>query len=199
MIKFKNVLAAVFMFAALFSCSNEKSENHHVNPKAFQDNKKTDFKSYSRPSDITEELYQELVSNNPELQKLEDQLNAFNPKEAKSKFNNYNSKSSSYYDAANHKIAALSDSVLKEKMMNLMASSSQQYDTNTAELNSLITQVSKNGTTIRDQHTVLKIMLTLPLLEEYQKVNKPKKNELMELINQQLHLIQRLDTLTPAL
>ena len=82
--------------------------------------------------------------------------------------------------------------------MDLIAISKQKYEGNTAELNSLIHQISNNESTIHDHHSVLKIILTLPLMEEYQKSNKPSKNGFKGLINEQHQLIKHIDNLTPA-
>jgi hypothetical protein len=58
--------------------------------------------------------------------------------------------------------------------------------------------MSANGATLRDHHSVLKIVLTLPLIEQYQDNCKPNKVELEDVIQFQEKLIQRTDSLTPS-
>jgi hypothetical protein len=202
MTKIKKFIGTVFILTLLFSCGNKQigdnATTKQETPKALQDDK-LEIKSYSRSGDLTEELYQELVGKNPALKKLEDDLDAFRPKpnELTDKFNKYDSKSNSYYSSANYKAAAITDSLLRMKILSLITTSNKQYSTKTAELNSLLKQIAKNGATLNDHHSVLKIVLTLPMIEKYQDDNKPDKKEFKNLIKQQEDLIERTDSLTP--
>lgn len=202
MTNFKNIFGIIFILTLLVSCGGGQTENNkptqQETPKALQDSK-LEIKSYSRSGDLTEELYQELVGKTPSLKKLEDDLDAFIPKpnDLKDKFNQYDSKSNSYYNSANYKATAISDSLLKKKIISLIMTSNNKYSAKTAELNSLLKQISKDGATLNDHHSVLKIVLTLPMIEKYQDDNKPNKKEFKDLINQQEKLIIQTDSLTP--
>ena len=202
MTNFKNIFGTIFILTLLVSCGGGQTENNkptqQETPKALQDSK-LEIKSYSRSGDLTEELYQELVGKTPALKKLEDDLDAFIPKpnDLKDKFNQYDSKSNSYYNSANYKATAISDSLLKKKIISLIMTSNNKYSAKTAELNSLLKQISKDGATLNDHHSVLKIVLTLPMIEKYQDDNKPNKKEFKDLINQQEKLIIQTDSLTP--
>jgi hypothetical protein len=77
------------------------------------------------------------------------------------------------------------------------AASSNKYAAKTAELNSLLKQISKNDATMSDHHTVLKIVLTLAMIEKYQDDNKPKTAACKDVIDRQQRLISRTDSLTP--
>ena len=135
----------------------------------------------------------------PALKKLEDDIDAFEPKpnDIKDKFNKYDSKSNSYYSSSNYKASAISDSLLKAKIISLITASNKKYTNKTAELNSLLKQISKNGATLNDHHSVLKIVLTIPIIEKYQDDNKPSKKEFKDLISEQEKLILKTDSLTP--
>jgi hypothetical protein len=201
MTNFGNIFGTIFILTLLVSCGGQTENNkptQQETPKALQDSK-LEIKSYSRSGDLTEELYLELVDKTPALKKLEDDLDTFRPKpnELKDKFNQYDSKSNSYFSSANYKASAITDSLLKKKIIALIITSSNKYSTKTAELNSLLTQISKDGATLNDHHSVLKIVLTLPIIEKYQDDNKPNKKEFKDLINQQKKLIIRTDSLTP--
>jgi len=202
MARIKNFMRTIFILTLLLSCDNKRMDNNATTkqetPVALQDDK-LEIKSYSRSSDLTEELYQELVDKTPALKKLEDDLDAFGPKpiELTDKFNKYDSKSNSYYSSANNKATAISDSLLRMKILALITTSSNQYSAKTAELNSLLKQISKNGSTLNDHHSVLKIALTLPIIEKYQDDNKLDKKEFENLIKQQENLIEKTDSLIP--
>lgn len=202
MTNFRNIFGTIFILTLLVSCGGERTENNtppkQETPKALRDDK-LDIKSYSRSGDLTEELYQELVGKTPALKKLEDDLEAFIPKpnDLKDKFNQYDNKSNTYYSSANHKAAAISDSLLKQKIISLIMKSNNKYSAKTTELYSLLKQISKHDATLHDHHSVLKIVLTLPMIEKYQDDNKPNNKEFKDLINQQEKLIIRTDSLTP--
>ena len=202
MTNFTNIFGTIFILVLLVSCGGGQTENNkptqQETPKALQDSK-LEIKSYSRSGDLTEELYQELVGKTPSLKKLEDDLDAFIPKpnDLKDKFNQYDSKSNSYYNSANYKATAISDSLLKKKIISLIMTSNNKYSAKTAELNMLLKQISKDGATLNNHHSVLKIVLTLPMIEKYQDDNMPNKKEFKDLINQQEKLIMQTDSLTP--
>jgi len=125
----------------LVSCGGDPTDHNteaiEETPKALQDDK-LEIKSYIRSGsgDLIEELYQELVDKNPALKKLEDDLDAFRPalNDLSGKFNKYDSKSNSYYHSANDKASAISDSLLKMKIVALLKASNQQYASKTAEI-----------------------------------------------------------------
>jgi hypothetical protein len=200
--KTRIVLIGIFALLMIVSCGGEQVENNQrenkETPNALKD-EKLNIKSYSRTNDLTEELYQELVNNNTALKKFEDDLREYLPKpnELNEKFQQFESKSNNYYSSANDKTADIGDSLLKKKVTDLISSSSSKYKTKTTELNSLVKQISKNGSTINDYHTVLKIVLTLPLIEKYQDDNMPNQKEFKDLIPLQEKLIFQIDSLTP--
>jgi hypothetical protein len=186
----------------MFSCGGKRIENkptEQETPKALQDDK-LDIKSYSRSkSDLAEVLYLELVDKSPELKKLEDDLGTLNSKasDLETKFNTYNQKSDSYYNSAKEKTAAITDSLLRKKIIALITNSQNLYSNKTASVNSLRKLISDNSSTINDSYSVLKIVLTLQLIEKYQNDNLPDKKDFNEFIKDQEKLIQRTASLTP--
>lgn len=184
----------------MISCNDEETSNKKVNqketPKAFEENK-LDIARYSSNGNLIEELYQELADKDPSLKNLETDLDAIHPKygEANEEFNTYDAKSKNYYGSAEYLTSYISDSLLKIKINNLITSSKNNYHLKTKELSTIIEQISRNKTTIKDQHQVLKIVLTLPLIEKYQDENKPKASKFNEIINTQNNLIFRMDSL----
>ncbi|MBI1306944.1 MAG: hypothetical protein GC181_10110 [Bacteroidetes bacterium] len=202
MTNINNILGTILISFLLLSCGGQTDNNNPTKqeiPRALQDDK-LEIMSYSRSGDLTEELYQELVDKTPDLKKLEDDLDAFRPKpnDLEDKFNLYDSKSKNYYSSSNYMAAAISDSSLKMKIISLIAASNKKYLSKTAEPNTLLNQISKNDATLNDHHSVLKIVLTLPIIEKYQNDNKPNKKEFKDLINEQEKLILRTDSLVPT-
>jgi hypothetical protein len=158
MANFRTLLGTIFVLTLLGSCGGEQTKSDRTTkqetPKALQDSK-LEIKSYGRSGDLTEELYQELVDKTPALKKLEDDLEAFStkPSDLNERFQQYDGKSNSYYGSANYKASAITDSLLRVKIIGLITASNKKYSTETAELNSLLNRfqklVSHSTTTIQ--------------------------------------------------
>lgn len=204
MIKTLTSILTVFALVIILSCGRGTDNNNQTNqetPKALQDDKPV-IKSYSRSgSDLTEELYAELVDKSQTLKNLENDLFAFIPKpnDLKEKFDKYNNKSNSFYNSTDYKLTSITDSLLKKKILAIITTSKNKYAKKTTELNSLLNIISQNGATLNDHHTVMKIVLTLPLIEKYQNDNLPDKKEFIDLIKEQEKLIKRIDSNMPKL
>ncbi len=202
MIKSLTSILTVFALILILSCckrTNNDKKTEQETPKALQEEKLA-IKSYSRSnSNLMEELYAELVEKSSKLKDIENDLDALRikPKKQSEEFETYDSKSTSYYNSLDYKVTAIKDSLLRMKIQTLIKTSKNQYKYKTAGLNSLLKLISQNSTTLNDHHIVLKIVLTLPLIEKYQNDNLPGKKELMDLIKEQEKLIKRIDSLTP--
>jgi hypothetical protein len=196
-------LIAIVSFTLLLSCGSTPQQNapqpKQETPEALKDNGELDIKSYSRSSNLVEELYQELLGKNPELKKLENQLNDnwSNSNQTTEKFTAYNTKSTNYYNAAENTASTITDTVLQKKVLAFIKSSNKQYDNKTAQLNSLLTQISLNNASINDHHAMLKIFLTLPLIESYQNSNIPNKKDFADYIKNQQQLIDKINKALP--
>lgn len=202
MVNFRNIVGTFLTSAVLFSCSDKQTNPktpEQETPKALQENTISEIKSYGRGGNLIEELYQELVDKTPALQKLEGDLSDYQKKPSvlTDKFNEYDHKSSEYYGLANYNANTISDSLLRKKMVAFIAASGQKYKNNTAQLDELLKQISKNNNKLSDHHSVLKLVLTLPIIEKYQADHKPDKKEFEGLIKQQEQLLMRTDSLTP--
>jgi hypothetical protein len=199
MMVFKYLPALFFML--LVACGESRPADKPVTPeipKAFKEDR-VEIRSYKRSGDLVEELYSELVTVNPALNKLEDDLAAFRPRpgELKTQFGEYDHKSIVYYQAVNNKVRNIKDSLLRTKMIALIAASKNQYTGKTGELNALLKQIEGNSAALNDHHTILKIMLTLPVMEQYQDEHKPDKKEFNKVIKEQERLILQTDSVTP--
>jgi len=200
----KNLTTYFLMFLflqVLFSCGKKAEDNSTPEkeiPGPLQEKKSLSNYRNIR-SDLTEELYSELVSKSPELNKFEDDLISLSakPNDVVDKFNTYNNKSEGYYYSAVNKANTINDSILKKRILALISARKDIYTNKTADLNLLLKQIENNSSTLADQHTVLKILLTFPIIEKYQNENLPNKTEFKDLIKQQENFIRQTDNLTP--
>ncbi len=199
-----NILA-ILLLLIITSCNTETTnaiinEPKPETPEALQEsNDILEVSKYSfRNNNLVNNLYKELVNENDALKKLENDLQLYLPKirELNELCEKYDEKSKNYHQLANQNIEAISDSSLKHKMVELIKNSSQKYSHTYSEYDNLSKQITKNNISIDDYHTVLKLVLTLPLIEKYQVDSKPNKNGYLQLINQQQKLLETIDSLT---
>ncbi|MFZ4398651.1 MAG: hypothetical protein ACOYO1_01355 [Bacteroidales bacterium] len=195
----------LLLLLTIFSCKREKETQNEAKkqetPLALQD-EKFDITSYKRYSeDIADELYLELLEKNTLLQKLEEDIISLNPKifEVKKAFTNYDNKSKAYYNAIDYKINSINDSLLRKKISLLITNSKSQYINKTTALIEIQKKIEENEIKIKDLHTIMKIMLTLPMIEKYQNENITDKKAFMGIIKEQQQLIDRCNKLIPTI
>ncbi|MDI9862294.1 hypothetical protein [Flectobacillus roseus] len=192
-------ISIILTLVVVFSCNPSQRETKQVekeNPEPLQ-SEEIVTSSFRGQHDITQELYDYLVSKNVALQQLEKDIENFNSNEASEKYAKYDNKSSNYYTSAGNNITSIEDSLLKKRISFLITSSKNKYQNRTHELQSILKHISQKNLTLHDHHTALKIILTLPLIEKYQKDNIPDKNEFNLLDAEQQKLIKRIDSVTP--
>ena len=195
-------LPTLCCLAILHSCEGNQTVNNPLPkqelPKALQENN-LEIKSYSRNSNLAEELYQELVEKDEALKKLESDISDLDPRanELVTDFNKYQSKSSSYYEGANDHTSTISDSALKNRIDALLSKSQARSSMKAASLNALMKEMTLRNGTLKDHHTVLKIVLTLPIIEKYQNQNLPSQVPFKDFIKSQDAIIGKTDSLTP--
>lgn len=194
-------LLAILSILLVFSCNENKSENNNSevqNPEALQDDIK--LKSLTkRGVNLIDELYAELVEINPELKKLETELETFQetPSETQNIFFNYNGKSNQYYGNATGFANQISYSISKKRIIALIKKSNEKYDSQSKEINELVKEISNSQNSIQGNHNILKIVLTIPLIEKYQKENLPKKEKFLETIVKQKAMNKKITEKTP--
>ncbi len=194
-------IALLLCIATAFSCgtrTDEVSQPKETTPAALQESKLS-LSSYSRSADLVDDLYAELIVNNPALKRVEDDLVVVrtNSDELTYLFNTFDNKSNSYYNAAISKIANIKDSELKKRMVALIANSKSHYAGQKDEIGLLVAQISQSNATISDYYDVMKIALTLPLIEKYQKEKIPEQQPYHGILKEQGNLINRIDSIKP--
>lgn len=186
------------MSMTIFSCREKQNTTLPVAndlPEAFKEDK-VNLKNYSRSAgNIVQELYAELAEQDPALKQLEEDFNTYSshPGDLNQLFENYNEKSLNYYASAHNTTDMISDSSLRKKMADVISLSNERYLKKITHTNDLLKHLSENNLSLNDHHTVLKIALTLPLIEKYQSGNALKDKLFKDLIKEQENLLKQTD------
>jgi hypothetical protein len=190
-----------FICFAVTSCndSKPKTDEHNETPKALED-KSSSYEIISKRGygDLIESLYKELADKNPELNELEMQIKhlAESKGDSAASFNNYDNKNKTYYASAGNHLAQLKDTLLKQKIKQLIEGSTSRYNRSVTPHNDLLKAIDSKHTTLHDLHVVLKITRTLPLIEKYQEDAFPSTHGLNRYAGALDKTIRYADTLT---
>lgn len=163
---------------ALAACNSHQVQQQPVadTPTALEDNSAS-YKLVSKrgPDDLMESLYSELAGQDAGLKQLETTLDALDQgkEDATGPFHQFEEKNRSYYRAADQHANIVSDSLLKDRIKKLLEEHLAKYNVVTKKHQELLKTIDAKTTKLADLHAVLKIVKTLPVIEKYQKDNRP--------------------------
>lgn len=177
--KLTTLLSIVLIAVAVSACNhgtvkNASTEKADV-PEPLKDNSSSIISKRSAYGVMMQAIYADQLTKHPDLQKLEDDLAHFydgRPDSVK-QFNTYAQKSKEYYESANQSLSDVKDSVLREQLKAIIAQSEHKYQDTTGRFSVLMQHIDSNIVRIEDYHAVLRIVTTLPVIENYQANSLP--------------------------
>lgn len=183
----KNILVGVLIVGVLVlvACNTDKKPSSKIGETVaieetpdVLEGKNSSYSLTKSRGDLLESLYKEYVENTPEIQELDKQINSLYEKkfDAEKDFHNYNNKNEQYYNVAKARAGQISDSLLADKVKNMIAKSISQYHNRIKEDTTLINQIEKQYNNIDDLYNVFKVVVTIPMIEVYQKNEHPSKS-----------------------
>lgn len=190
--------AAVVLIFASCNDNNKQERPQPETPKAFEDKNSYDIISKgARAGDVVDVLYEELLTKDSALNRLETKINDLNRSKTDSlrSFNRFNGRIQSYFETTDSHVSEIKDSLLRDKIKLVIASHLAKYDSRVARHNELLKVLAANDIKISDLHTVLRIVKTLPVTERYQQANLPALQQIEGFIKEQDQAIHLADTL----
>ena len=148
--------------------------------------------------DMVDELYSQAVKQNENLETIEDDIEKFYKKksEALEKYNSYTAYNNRYYTDARANAASIADTATRQKAYALITKVENRYKAKTAGWQATIASLNKNEKELKDLHTLLKIVVTEPLMEKYQNNNLPESGKANEANSDLQQLIQKIKAIT---
>lgn len=192
-----------FCLLLFISCTPRKENKDTPQadvPKALQENKDGSLISYSKRGsydrDLVEELYKEKVKSTPGLQVIEKLIDELNDAENDSLevYNEFKSKNQQYYGFANSHLNRIKDSLLKKEIETVLEKNTAAYNNKIAGLYDLVTTLSRKSGSTGDRHTILMILISLEMMNEYQRKNLPSPKPIESVISNYNVLIQKMDS-----
>jgi len=196
----KKVLFLIYVLV-LISCTSRKENNATTQnnvPEALQDNKENKLVSFSKrgADDLVEELYKEKVKSTPALQTIETLIYKLSEAENDSLevYNAFKAKNQQYYSSANSHLNSIKDSLLKKEIESVLEKNTLAYNNKISGLKNLVTNLNAKSASAGDRHTILMILISLGMMNEYQDKNLPSKKPIESVISNYNTLIQKMDS-----
>lgn len=194
----KKALLLIFLICSflVFSCSDNKIKNHEGDvqdqtPEVLN-NLKPELSSISKrfSSDIVQELFNEAASKDAKLKdltkKIEEIENIKN--DSLKPFRVYLQNNDNYWEIANNYISRLNDSTLKNELKEIIKNLESDYRKSISNHDYVMNTLDNRTKTLNDREILMKVLVTFPMITNYQKNELPDLNGLN-------HLVHMYDTL----
>lgn len=128
------------------------------------------------PKDPLDAVFYSVIKKDSVLETFNTEITKFREMRIDSlnDYNKFNRESEYYYDTALGTANTITDSVLKESILQMLALSRQRYTKKIQKLTQTVNSIAKHDTSIQNYYSALKIAATLPVIEKYQNNNLSK-------------------------
>ena len=186
----------------IYSCESPKpTQTDPVveTPKALQESSVENLSKSYRSEDLVASLYSELAAKSEELKELESKIGDVleKPTTVNQDFIFYDEKSKSYYNTAKQYTSRFADSALKKQILKIIESSESNYKAKAKDYEYLMTLINNNQVSLNDKHSILKMLVTLPEIQNFQNKNAPAKKVYNDLLTEQQKTIKQIENRTP--
>jgi hypothetical protein len=159
----------------------------------------TESESYSigwRGDNLVESLYEQ----RPELERLDKRIQEVDESKNKAleNYKLYNGKNEQYYSTAGQYLNSIQDSLLRNSIELLLNKSQYAYDQENAAMALAAATLENRSTSLHDHQQALKIILTMDLMEKYQKRQVPDAVKHQKIIDRYNETIRSADSLLQA-
>ncbi len=177
-----------FAFALLLiwlssACSNRQDSTPfeakpiQETPEVFQDDLKQVVSSYSKRynSGLIESLYKEAQEANPDLRQLAKHLSKLHEikTDSLSDFHDYQHNNNLYWKELESYKTSLNDSLLQKELDTFISNLKSKHEKRMAEKVQLSNWIDSTEISIKDQEVLLKLLVTAPLMLNYQNNEEP--------------------------
>jgi hypothetical protein len=139
-------------------------------------------KRYS--GDIVKELFDEAVSKDSKLKDLTDRIDKIGKSKSDSliQYNTYIQNNNRYWSAANDYISQLSDSSIRKQMKEVFQNLKANYEKMVIQHKILEDKINLKTVTLSDQEILMKLLVTEPMMINYQRNELPDINKMNRII-----------------
>ncbi len=187
------------LFIILFSSCRTKTADTTIAsaPEALTEKSSISAEIKRTPSDLVQALYIEMVNKSPALKSFENDLEQIgrSTKDSTEEFNNFDQKNMAYYLSAERHLTGIKDSLLRVQIQDLLKKSEERYNLTNAAHRNLLKSIDTKKIRLNDLHELLKISLTVPLIEQFQQSDLPPIKPLEKIAAKYDQIIFRADSI----
>ncbi|MDR6735222.1 hypothetical protein [Sphingobacterium sp. 2149] len=193
----KNILFGFTLAIFIISCQENKQQNSPLVENAVDNAELAasgSFKSYRGNNITVDNIYSELMKDDKNLTALNSRIvkTLEETEKVLSVYNSVLETTNSYYQDANERTKAITDSIVKQQVEKEISASADRYDLKVKDITDHISQITKNNEKFVSTYTAFKIRKTLPEIEKYQNAHPLKTDSLYNFITKQDKLLEEL-------
>ncbi|MBN8666328.1 MAG: hypothetical protein J0M30_02415 [Chitinophagales bacterium] len=184
----------------ILSCTETREKETTPKSVAVVEGEESGLFSYKRSgsNDLVDKLFNEALKNDKRLQSLYEEYKKLTSQkllDSTKVFREYYNNSLEYYSSSKESYTPLiKDSLLRQITEDGISKSQNRFLLNTKQLSDLDSQLRKKVVEIEDRIIVLKLKVTLKMLEEYQKDGMPNPSPMEALSSEMDKMKRRLDS-----
>ena len=88
----------------------------------------------------------------------------------------------------------MKDSLLEKEIKSILERSITEYDNKMSRLNNFVAVLDKKPVSVNDRYSVLKVLISLGMMKDYQQKNMPSSKPVEGIIYNYDRLIQKMDS-----
>ncbi len=196
------ILSVFLLFTSLtFTACSRKPVDPSI-PEALQDSE-GEVQPYLRVpgrrghTDLVDELFAEILEKRPEVKAIVDeQIQMLDDIQQKSReLHRSDGKSNEFYASARSHATSIADSISSIAILAKIDASEARWKASLADRDALSDQLNQRSLDLQDELLRLKIRLTLPQIEDYQRKNRPNLDGAKALEKEALKLLKQMQTI----
>ena len=141
-----------------------------------------ELSSYNRREygDIIGKLFTEELKSNEKLRVLFEKINSIDKDIIDSTLttNKYLELNDRYFRSAKHNINSLKDSTLRKKVYKIFEKEELEHNIKLSPHKNYLSEIGRDKRLLHDKKILLKLFITLPLIQKYQSEKMPNTNQL---------------------
>lgn len=193
---------SLLAFVVCGSCNQSDPSTPQNTPKALQDSHSaSDYISRETRGyeDLVDELFEEIQANRPEVKEAVESQQKMLQRitDIQTQLHANDGKSERYYASARTHLQAIADSVFRARVASKVADSEQRWRASLAARDARSAELSRYTQKLTASLEALKIRLTLPQIEDFQRSHQPDQNLTKGLKEDHERLLKQIEGLQP--
>ena len=199
--------AYILVITSILSCNDTKKNDVDFQqkiisetPKVLEENKDYNLTSFSKryDSDIILKLYDEAIKKSLKLENLNAKITNMSQvkHDSLAEYSAYSRTNNDYWLVANRYINQLQDSILKKSTLEIFKNIERKYETKISNYKQKLIIINEKTISLNDQLIILKLIITEPMIRNYQINETPDIQKLENIINEYDKLLKETEEYT---